>query len=250
MQNISKAQIKEYSKLKQKKYRKEMNLFLAEGIKVCDELLKSDYTIEKVIIEKSNQNLINKYSALLSEHQILLGSLDDITRLSDTESPQDIIAYAKVRENHINYQDNFIYLEDIQDPGNLGTIIRTALWFGVENIYVSDNSVDFFSPKVIRSTMGAVFHSNIVRIHPEINLREMFNEHKLYGTALQSEKSIKDVVKSEKFGLFFGNEARGLSPEIMKYLDETFIISGSDDIESLNLSVAAGIALYHFFDKK
>lgn len=244
---ISNNQVKKYSKLKQKKFRNEYNLFLVEGKKQCYELLKSNYTYEAVIINKVHSIETSALIDSIDSKNILLASDEEMKRIASADSPQDIIIIANISDVKLAHNENFVCLESISDPGNLGTIIRTCLWFGIHNILLSEDSVDIYNPKTVRSTMGAIFNINIEYTDDIIEyVNKFYSNHSLLGASLKADKQISEIEIPNKFGLFFGNESKGLSDNLENNLDIKYIISGCGEMESLNLSVSAGISLYHF----
>ncbi len=244
--------IKKYSKLKQKKFRDEYNLFIAEGIKICEELVKSDYECEALLVEQKYWDhnpqcrIIDKFAK--KGVRILIAKSEFFNKIADSKTPQALIAIVFKKTMQINpAAKHFVGIENSQDPGNLGTILRTALWFGIKDVILSDNSVDIFNPKTVRSTMGNLFQMNIIYTESILDKsRELFPEHRFYGASLATQNRIQDIVVVDKFGLFFGNEANGLSQELTSALDELYIIPGIGEVESLNLSVSAGISMFHF----
>jgi RNA methyltransferase, TrmH family len=245
--NISSNQVKKYSKLKQKKFRHEYKLFLVEGKKQCFELFGSDNNYEAIILRKDFSDETEKIIAGIDADKILIAGKDDFAKISDAETPQDIIAIAEIPTNKMDYSGNYICLESVADPGNLGTILRTCLWFGIKNIILSEDSADIFNPKVVRSTMGALFKLNIVYTDNIIEyVNQYYPEHKSIGASLKASKKIDEIIIPEHFGLYFGNESKGLSQFLENSLDTKYIIGECDEIESLNLSVSAGISLYYF----
>lgn len=255
---ISTLSAKAFAKLKQKKYREESGLFIAEGIKICEELIASDYICTDLIIDEkliSNEQIIedSRIQKLLQhknlqDTRILLSNEANIKKIADTMTPQGIIAIAKTEQQSLNRSaEQIVVLENIQDPGNLGTIIRTADWFGIRNILISSSSVDIYNPKVIRSAMGSIFHLNIEYSDDIISYCETnFPEHTMFASSLATNKTLDDIHIPEKVAIFFGNEGNGLSQSVLDRIDTKYIIKGAGNAESLNLSIAAGISLYHF----
>ena len=170
--------------------------------------------------------------------------------ISDVEKPQGVLAVVEKNMYNITIdykQDIILILDNIQDPGNLGTIIRTADSVGLKQILVSKGTADAYNPKVIRSTMGAIFRVNIIEIENLKNSIEEIKENnfKIITTSLQTEKSIYDI-KLNKTAIIIGNEANGVSKEIKKLADINAIIPMKGKTESLNASVATGVILYEY----
>ena len=161
----SKSEIKFIRSLHQKKFREAENSFIAEGVKVVEELLLSEINISKIFstnkyaeqIERSNRNLKNK---------IVIVSDDELKKISALTTPNQVLAVAEIPDSKINFDGMTtsltLALDGVSDPGNLGTIIRTAHWFGIENIICSENCVDAFNPKVVQAAMGSLFFVNVV----------------------------------------------------------------------------------------
>ena len=142
-----------------------------------------------------------------------------------------------------------IMLDDVNDPGNLGTIIRTAAGLGYDGIIMSPNTVDLYNEKVIRSTQGVMFKIPIIKA----NLQEvikMLKKEKVFciGTALTTAKDVKHITKKDKFAICLGNEAKGISKEVLDNMDENVKIAMNNDVESLNVSIAAGIIMYEMME--
>jgi len=168
--------------------------------------------------------------------------------ISQTESPQGIFAVVKMKKFSIEFRDKrFVIFDRIQDPGNLGTIIRTSDAAGFNTIILDKGSVDPFNPKVVRSSQGSLFHlkiinSDIKRIIEELKDRGV----KILGTSPKGDKIYTDVNIRDRLAIVFGNEAKGIRDEILSMCDETIRIPIYGRAESLNVSVSSGIILYHF----
>ena len=251
-------EVKYYEKLKQKKYRDLENKFLIEGIHLIEECLKSGSSgnkIEKIFIRNDFENdSINK---ILRDHNYnkALVRLEKKTfrKLSETVNSQGIIGAVNMTfpDFKIDFSKSelvVVALDSINDPGNLGTIIRTCHWFGVNEILISKNSADIYNSKTIRASQGALFSQ---KIRNELDLKSVLEEYhqnglKIFLSVVNSECSL-DVIKKYANGnmvIVFGNEANGISSNIInceRY--DSFTIKGFSQCESLNVSVAAGIAL-------
>ena len=238
--------IKDIRKLKDKKYRQ--NKYLIEGIKMLKEAINEKQDIELIAV-KENTNLdidISKYKVITVEKNIF-------DNLSDVVTPQGVLAIIKKdRNKEIDKdQDIIIALDGIQDPGNLGTIIRTVDSANLKQIIVSKNTVDSFSAKVIRSTMGAIYRVNIVEVE---NLNETLSNLKKDGfetvaTALDAKESIYDIDYDKKI-IIIGNEANGVTDEVKKIAGKKVKIPMLGKTESLNASVATGIIIYEYVRRK
>ena len=237
--------IKEIIKLKDKKFRE--NSYLVEGIKQVREAIKENAKIEKIVISEDFEN-----KDAFKDFECIEVSTKIFRDMTDTKTPQGILAVvAKNKNKEIDYSKDFlIILDNIQDPGNLGTIIRTADSCDLGQVIVSTDTVDSYSPKVIRSTMGSSFRINVI----ERNLVETIKEIKENGfeivvTSLQTDKSIYDLEYSKK-AIIIGNEANGVRDEIMKEADLAVKIPMLGKTESLNASIAAGVMMYEYSRQK
>ena len=250
--------IKHIKKLKDKKFRDESNEFIIEGIKSIEEAVKENANIKQIIIcdenEKTNdisKNLmyeISKYNCIYVTKQVF----SSITQVVAPQGIFAIIGKKNEEEKQIDYtQDIIVALDDIQDPGNLGTILRTIDSCGLTQILVSKGTVDSYNPKVVRSTMGAIFRVNIIECEDLIkSIKEIKKHHyKLQVTSLEADTTIYDVDYKKKI-IVIGNEANGVSKDIQDMADEKVIIPMLGKTESLNASVAAGIVLYEYTRQK
>lgn len=233
--SLDNKKIKEIKKLDTKKYRDKTNLFLVEGKHLVLEAYKKGY-LKTLILEENEQLSLDIETMYVSKNV-----LNYITTLS---TPQPIMGVcSKVKEQEI--KNKILILNDIQDPGNLGTIIRSAVAFNIDTIILSKNTVDLYNPKVIRATQGLIFHINII----EKDLKEFVpylkeNNYKIYGTKVTDGKSLKNIYKCEKFAIIVGNEGNGLNQEMINLTDEFIYIKMNNNCESLNVAVATSIILY------
>ncbi len=168
--------------------------------------------------------------------------------ISQTESPQGIFAVVKMKKFSIEFRDKrFVILDRIQDPGNLGTIIRTSDAAGFNTIILDKGSVDPFNPKVVRSSQGSLFHLKIINFDIKRIIEELKDRGvKILGTSPKGDKIYTDVNIRDRLAIVFGNEAKGIRDEILSMCDETIRIPIYGRAESLNVSVSSGIILYHF----
>ena len=238
--------IKEIKKLKEKKYRK--NMFIVEGIKMLEEAIAEKQNIYIIVIKEGVSLNID-----LSNYNVLTVTENVFNILTDVENPQGVLAVISKREDKeidVN-ADYIIALDGLQDPGNLGTIIRTLDSANLKQILVSKDTVDSYSPKVIRSTMGSIFRVNIIETD---NLKESLKSLKQKGfetivTSLDATESIYDIDYNKKI-VVIGNEANGVSKEIQEIADKKVKIPMLGKTESLNASVATGIMVYEYVRKK
>lgn len=239
--------------LQQKQFRDMNGLFLAEGEKITSELLKSDYHVELVVIKDSPSQDVAEYVEQFADKGVAVYTAPkhQFDQLCDTKTPQNILAIVNIKTQELMPDENFVALDGIADPGNVGTIMRTAAWFGVKQIILGRDTADAYNPKTVRSTMGAIFKTNFIYT-PNLGsyLSENFPKFKIFGASLDATKKIQQIKPQKHFGIVFGNEARGLSEDVEKIINDRFLIEGFGDQESLNVAVSAGISLYHFTGAK
>lgn len=249
--------VKHVKKLKEKKYRDINQEFIIEGIKLVKEAIEEKANIKNIIICDNCENSgiipkdlmyeIAKYNCIYVTENIL-------KTMSDVNAPQGILAIISMnnKNNEIDYsQDIIVALDDIQDPGNLGTILRTVDSVGLNQILVSKGTADCYNPKVVRSTMGAIFRIKIIECENlEQTLKEtQKNNFRIVVSSLQTKNSLYDINFDKKV-IIIGNEANGVEPQIQKIADEKIKIPMLGKTESLNASVATGVILYEYVRQK
>jgi TrmH family RNA methyltransferase len=232
---LTNKQIKNLKSLQLKKYRDETDLFVAEGDKLIKDLLDSDFEIKELYTTKNSE--IEK-GDLLSEKEM--------SRISGLHSSSSSLAVFSKKKNEISSLESVVLaLEDIRDPGNLGTIIRLCDWFGVKQIVCSSNSVDFYNPKVVQSSMGSLRNVELHYVELVEFIKEHSGSHTLLGTYVEG-KDIKEFSFPEKVILLMGNEGKGISDELAELVNQKISISPANTsrAESLNLANATGIILH------
>jgi TrmH family RNA methyltransferase len=233
--------IKVLQSLDKKKFRQKYNLFLVEGNKIISELSNSDFKI-KEIFSTDPQKLDR------TDVPVIHISENELKRISFLKNPKDSVAVCYLSEQHKFEDANIqLVLDGIQDPGNLGTIIRLADWFGIEQIICSEDTVDVYNPKVIMASMGSFTRVNMVYTNLAEYLPNTGNIN--IGTDMEGE-NIYTFKKPEKLNLILGNEGNGIRPETEKLLQKSIMIprfGKSQSTESLNVSMAAGIILGQLF---
>lgn len=260
MQSISSKEnelIKHIKKLKDKKERDISNEYVIEGIKLIQEAIQENVNIKQIIvcddcdktesIPKDLMYEIAKYDCIYVTKKIF-------KYISEVQEPQGILAVIEKNNSdvEIDYtQDIIVALDDVQDPGNLGTILRTVDSIGLTQILVSKGTADSYNPKVVRSTMGAIFRIKIIESEDlEKTLREIKkHKFKVVVTSLQTENSIYEINYNKKV-IVIGNEAKGVEKNIQELADEKIKIPMIGKTESLNASVATGIVLYEYVRQK
>lgn len=243
IESIKNPQIKQWKKLFTKKERDKTGTFLVEGFHLVEEALKSG-RISHIIIQEGVE-IPNCWQ--VDSIPITMVTEEIIKQLSDTETPQGIVAVCHQTKSPDSIEGStFLLIDSLQDPGNLGTIIRTADAAGIDGIVVGKGSVDIYNPKVIRSAQGSHFHIPIIR--GDLNewipkLRE--KNIPVYGTTLENGKVYKLISPGNSFALLVGNEGNGVQKSLLSMTDENLYIPIYGKSESLNVAVAAGILLYY-----
>ena len=222
--------------MNQKKYRDRENLFLVEGEHLVLEAYKKG-KIKELILE---QDVV-----LPLDVETIYVTNDIINYISELDTPQNIMAVCNKLEEKEDLGNRILILDNIQDPGNLGTIIRSAVAFNIDTIILSNDTVDLYNPKVVRATQGLMFHINIIRKDLlEIIPKLKEENYKILSTNVNHGKSLKTLEKNEKFAIIMGNEGNGVKEEIEELCDEFLYIDMNEACESLNVGVATSIILY------
>ena len=244
--STSNETIKYFISLNDKKTRMNAKRFIVEGYHLVDEASKTNLLEAIISTDEKELKKINNVKRYLVNDAI-------INKIATTKNPQNILGIVKMLDHNITNlvpiikenKTKLIMLDDVNDPGNLGTIIRTAAGLGYDGIIMSPNTVDLYNEKVIRSTQGVMFKIPIIKA----NLQEvikLLKKEKVFciGTALTNAKDVKHITKKDKFAICLGNEAKGISKEVLDNMDENVKIAMNNDVESLNVSIAAGIIMY------
>lgn len=249
--------IKNIKKLKDKKYRDETDTYIIEGIKIIAEAIEEKAVIQKIVICEEclqSETIEQKVMYEIAKRDCIYVNKKVFDYITTVVAPQGILAVVEKGNMHskINYNEDIILaLDGIQDPGNLGTILRTADSANLKQIIVSKDTADVYNPKVVRSTMGAIFRVKVIESQNIIDtLREIKkNKFKVVATSLGATENIYDLDYKKK-AIVLGNEANGVSKEIIDISDSKVIIPMLGKTESLNVSVAAGVILYEYVRKK
>ena len=249
--------IKHIIKLKDKKYRDESNEYVVEGVKLVEEAVKENAKIKQIIVCEDTTRTYEIPTHIMLEiakYECISVSDKIFNIITQVTNPQGIMAIIEKNAQNakIDYtQDIIVVLDDVQDPGNLGTILRTVDSIGLNQIIVSKGTADAFNSKVVRSTMGAIFRIKIIEVENLAQaIKEMRKHHfKLMVTSLQTKNSIYDIDFNKKI-IVIGNEANGVSKEIQDMADEKAKIPMLGRTESLNASVAAGVVMYEYVRQK
>lgn len=242
--------IKKIKKLKNRKYRELEKKFLAEGHKFLDfKYLPEIIIINNDILE--NENIMKKVNSVDCRKIVVNDRI--FSQLSSQENSQGVILVYSFCESDISkINDDVVVLDKIQDPGNLGTIIRVVDAVGLKDIILTKGSVDCYNEKVVRSSMGSIFNLNIIYLDEEELLGYLTrNNYKLIVTALEENSiSYTDIKVEEKNAIVFGSEGNGVSPSFLKLANEVVMIPIYGSAESLNVAMASGIMLYKFKELK
>lgn len=237
---VSKNQIKLITSLQQKKYRKQEQLFFAEGVKVVQELLQSNFELLDLFTTKQDFLTVPKSKV----HTITESELKKISALT---TPNTCLAVFKIpKVNKMVEKGLIVALDDVRDPGNLGTIIRLCDWFGIETLFCSEESVDIYNPKVVQATMGSISRVNVVYG----NLETFLSQTKLpvFGTFMDGKNIYQEKLPKEGI-IVMGNEANGISSSVEKLVSERIAIPRFGNLqvtESLNVATATAIILSEF----
>ena len=251
---LSKNNIKYIRSLNLKKFRQKYNNFVVEGDKIAQEMLTYRNIKIENIYALSNWIKTNDYLLRFHKDKLIPVSQKELERISFLKTPNDILIVAKEIENDFDRKEVenglSLYLDGIQDPGNLGTIIRIADWFGIKTVFCSSNCVSLYNSKVLQSTMGAFLRVKVVEFS-FLDLLDQFSKLPVYGTVLGGE-NIFDTAIASKGIIVVGSEGKGISKEVMKKLDHKITIpsNASNGAESLNAAVATGIVCAIFKNTK
>ncbi|MBQ2909697.1 MAG: RNA methyltransferase [Bacilli bacterium] len=231
--------VKKFKKLQKKKYRDEYNQYIVEGHHLILEAFKRGAIEELIVMEGKDLPVPAPYTYY---------SYDVMKKISSMDNPPEVMALCKrFDENKEVKGDKILVLDGIQDPGNLGTIIRSAVAFNIDTIVLTENTVDLYNPKVLRATQGMMFHINIItRNAMELVLLLQNLGIPVYGTDVSGGVDVRDLEphEKEKFALVMGNEGNGVRPEINSRCTKKLYIEMNRNVESLNVGIAASILLY------
>lgn len=236
IESLENKKVKELKKLKQKKYRDKTKTYLIEGIHLVNEANKVGNLLELILLEEEKVDINVKTTYVTKEV---------LKSISELDTPYNVIGLCKYKDENNDIGKKILILDGIQDPGNLGTIIRSSLAFNVDTIMLSKSTVDLYNSKVLRGAQGMHFHINIIRcdlIEEVKKLKDL--GYKIYGTNVNNGIDIKNVKDLEKCAIIMGNEGAGMSKESENLCDESIYIDMNKSCESLNVAVATSIILY------
>ena len=237
---LSKNQIKSMTSLLQKKYRSRHNLFVVEGVKGVNEFLKSEFKLDKIFCTDT-------FSHDISSDKVQSVSNDELKKISNLKNPNQVLALFLIPEGKdLDFNKSTLVLDGVNDPGNLGTIIRLCDWFGIEQLLCSPNTVDCYNSKVIQSTMGSLKRVSIQysELKPFLNTSTL----PIYAAIMDGENVYKKHLAKDAI-IVMGNEANGISQEIFDMITDSVMIprfGKSQETESLNVATATAILLSEF----
>ncbi|MDR1848137.1 MAG: RNA methyltransferase [Bacteroidales bacterium] len=249
---ISKNELKLLTSYKHSKYRNEDNIFVVEGIKMTQELLASNFEI--IAIYAADDLWITENESYIRSKTIPLHEITttELQKISSLTTPNKVYCVVKQNENgDVCYENQLtLVLESIKDPGNFGTIMRLADWFGVKTILCSQDCVDVFNPKSVQASMGSIFRVNVIYNNLEGCLQNLPQGFPIFGTLPQNGKNIYDASLSNEGIIIIGSESFGISKEIKAFVNQPLTIPRfsiqKDKPESLNASMATAIILSEF----
>ena len=235
---ITKNQIKFIKSLSLKKNRQKEQLFIAEGEKIVAELLNSNFEFHEILAT-------NEWILKNTDVRTIKVPASELDRISNLKTANNVLAIVKIKQENLSVTDGLtLVLDDINDPGNLGTIIRMCDWFGVKQLVCSKSTVDCFNPKVVQSAMGSLFRVPIIYTDLEEYVTKV--DTPIYGAFMDGE-NVRNVKVPESVHLIMGNEANGISEEIDNLItDKVAIKNIGSSAESLNVAVATSILLHEF----
>lgn len=237
IQSVHNPFIKEIAKLKQRKHQLQEQKFLVEGLHLVEEAYKAKY-LEFVFKTEAVQQTFDVEEILVSE--------EVVKKLSSTTTPQGIVGVCRIPSSEI-IGKRFLLLDNIQDPGNMGTLFRSASAFGIDTIIVGKDSVSPYNDKSVRATQGSIFHLNIV-IGDLYQIMQDLKEKKVMviGTSLDDAQDLSTLPKESAFAVLLGNEGAGVKPDLLKICDKKVRIQ-TMRVESLNVAVAGSIILHYLY---
>ena len=237
--SLENDKVRKYIKLKDKKYRDKTGQFIVEGAHLVLEAYKNGL-IDELILEKEEV-------FPLDIKNIVYLPMEIITKISTVETPQTIMALCHKQEEKEELKNKILLIDNIQDPGNLGTIIRSAVAFNIDTIVLSENTVDLYNPKTIRATQGMFFRINIIKKDLESTIEQLHQEEiPVYGTLVGHGSDVRSLAEKDKirYALVVGNEGNGVRNSISNMCDKNLYINLNANVESLNVAIATSILLY------
>jgi TrmH family RNA methyltransferase len=246
--------IKHVKKLKEKKYRLDNSAFLIEGFRFVEEALNSNYEVQNTFIDEEVMNKlpVELLESIKKKSRLSIVKHSLFKELCNTENPQGIAAVVNIKKYDITATEGFYVLADkVQDPGNMGTIIRTAHAAGAQGVIYTKGTVDIYNEKTLRSTMGSIFHIPVIEDNSLSVMRSLKEEgFKIIVSTLDTNSNFFSVDLKGNSIICIGNEGNGISDEVMSMADIKLKIPMPGGAESLNVSVASGIMIYEIVRQK
>lgn len=247
IRSVQNDNVKYYEKLKDKSFRRKEQKFILEGRHLVEEALKTE--LIEIIMSTDEEYLKSLGDSI--ETYLVTDAI--IAKLSSTKNPQNVLGIAKMFTNDLRVIKNIVkekksslvMFDEINDPGNLGTLIRTAAALGYDGIILSKNSCDIYNDKTVRASQGSIFKTKIVYADLQEAIPYLKEKgYKLIGTSLKDASKLEDANPTEKFVMCLGNEARGISDAVLNLMDQNVKLTMHNDVESLNVMVAGSIIMY------
>lgn len=238
IESVQNDRIKYFRKIRETKYIKEYKEFIVEGEHLVEEAIKNGYAKEIILLDGKD------YNTNLNKIYVSDNVLKSISLL---KTPQYVMALCEIIDNKEIKGNRILLLDNVSDPGNLGTIIRSSVAFNIDTIILSEDSVNLYNDKVVRSSEGMIFNTNIITMNLSDAINVIKDKNiKLYGTDLKGSKYLHEFNKPTSFALVVGNEGMGTKKEILNLCDENIKIEMNNNCESLNVGVATSIILYEW----
>ncbi len=247
---LSAAKVRYYRKLHQKKYRRQEGLFIVSGRRAVDEIMASPLEVENLLVDaRGHPGHYRGYDGPMYSV-----STQELKTISDVQTPQEVAAIVRIPQtlfDETRPEGHLLYLERINDPGNLGTIIRTAAWFGWKHLLLSHDSTDPYQPKTVRATAGMIGYVDIISDCRTSTLQVLKEKgYTLWGTDVNGGKDLKSINPRGRHLVMLGSEAHGLTGQAGALADSRLYIKRQGHGESLNMAMAAGIIMHHFSRKE
>lgn len=241
IESVENEKVKLWKKLRTSKYISIYKKFIVEGFHLVEEANKSGRLLEIIALDGSDITIDAPITYVSSKVMKSISLLDSVPPIMAVVSTKEVC----------DFGEKIVILDDVQDPGNIGTIIRNAVAFGIDTVVLSKNSTSVYNDKLVRASQGMCFHVNVVRT----DIRSLIPTLKdkgisIYGTALDGSKEMKEVKFSKKFAVIFGNEGLGMSDEIKNMCDDLVRIEIKEECESLNVGCSCAIILYNLMERE
>lgn len=233
--SLNNDKVKNWTKLKQKKYREETGLFLVEGMHLISEAYKKG-CLEELIVEKDENVEIEINTTYVTK--------DIINSLTSLDTPVQAIGVCHKANEVSSLGNRILVLDGIQDPGNVGTMVRSAVAFNVDTIVLGNNTVDIYNSKCIRASQGMLFYVNFIERDLLTFLPTIKEEYHILGTNVNNGKDLKELKSADKYAIIMGNEGSGMNPNLEPLCDDLVYIKINKECESLNVAIACSIILY------